>query len=346
MDSMRGVWPVIVAGLLLMAGCQQVRSDAAAPQAATIPPPPSTTGISKSQHQHFVGLVCTELRYRDLTPVVGSDWVQVEVNRGQPTRFGLRSLLQRCDGLPQDQWPRVISQHFDDLLETLTQQGRIIERMSNFERARERLTVRIYPADSVPSATRKQLVCRTDLPGTVTVLMLDLPKAIQSVSADLAKHWERSERELFETALGNVRRRSEVEVSQSWTAGGAKIVTLRGEDATVSSHVLLLKEHPEAIGKFGAIVAVPTRNQVMCHPIEDSSVGRAGEEMAPMVERARQAGPGGTSAQLYWYHDGRFEQVPTVLRDGAAMVLLPAALTQPLGERPAATASDADPGDR
>src|SRR5205814_3248680 len=109
-----------------------------------------------------------------------------------------------------------------------------------------------------------------------------------------------------------------------------------------SSHVLLLTNHEQTLGKFGAIVAVPTRNVVICHPIEDGTVAQAAEEMAPLVERARQAAPCATSGQLYWYHDGKFEAVPSVIHDGAAMVLVPRALLDQLGERSTATASDHD----
>src|SRR5205823_9489346 len=136
---------------------------------------------------------------------------------------------------------------------------------------------------------------------------LDLPEALQSVSPEMAAGWEKKEADLFSIALDNVKQRTGVDVSESRTASGATLVTLQGEDATASSHVLLLNDHKQTVGKFGAIVAVPTRNVVICHPIEDGTVAQAAEEMAPLIQRARQAGPGATSGQLYWYHDGKFE---------------------------------------
>src|SRR5439155_9691294 len=172
---------------LLMTGCQPAAPSAAAAPAPTAPTQPAVARVmSHEDYRHFIGLVGTELRYRDFSPVFGTDWVEVQGGRRQHTRFGLRSLMQKCNMLPQDQWAQLVSERFDRLLDTVREQGAIVARMSDFDQARPNLVLRIYPAETVSGISRKQIINRVDLPGTVTVLMLDLPEALQSVSPDMA----------------------------------------------------------------------------------------------------------------------------------------------------------------
>jgi len=84
----------------------------------------------------------------------------------------------------------------------------------------------------------------------------------------------------------------------------------------------------------------------VCVPVEDASVSKAAAEMAPLVARYRQAGPGATSDKLYWYHDGKFSEVGTSVQDGNGIVRLPDELMQQLSAHPVKTASGREPGEQ
>jgi hypothetical protein len=77
-----------------------------------------------------------------------------------------------------------------------------------------------------------------------------------------------------------------------------------------STHVLLLKEHPETVGKFGALVVVPTRQSVLCHPIDDLSALDAARVLTYIAAQWNKKDPGPVTTNLYWYHEGRFTQIP------------------------------------
>jgi len=352
------------AGLIITAiGCSQqnpaVRQSEAQVQLAPKPPAalveferpsepsqPRNDILGAIEYRRFMGLVSAELRARDVSATVGGDWVQISGGKSKTTTLGLRNLMQLCKSSPHEDWGSIISEHFENLLETMRQQGLVAQAMQDFERVRPCLVVRLYAAASVPAATREQLVTRTDLPGMVTVLMVDLPRAVESVPASTARAWHKSERELFAIALQNVRAHGGAEERQLETDSGHKFVVIEGADLVTSSHALLLKDHPRAIGQFGAIVAVPTRNRVVCLPVEDASVSKAAAEMAPLVARYRQAGPGATSDKLYWYHDGKFSEVETSVQDGNGIVRLPDELMQQLSAHPVKTASGREPGEQ
>jgi hypothetical protein len=279
--------------------------------------------ISQKQYERFLSLVEADIRARKLTPTITPDAaLRIKEDPYASSAFGLDNLVQKCRLAKEDKWPLVIHEHFDNLLETVVQDARLGEKLKKLENAMPLLAVRIYGEGSVPPEAKKNLVWRSDLEGTITVLVLDLPTSLKSVTPDQLKAWDAKPADLFDRALKNAAQNVPVEIVQDALPGGAKLVAIVGQNLLVSSHALFLKEHPEAIGKGGALVGVPTRHIVVCHPINDRSALGAMERMVTMIKNLEREGPGSTSDKLYWYHDGKFQLIPA-RADGRGFVLQP-----------------------
>ena len=85
---------------------------------------------------------------------------------------------------------------------------------------------------------------------------------------------------------------------------------LLGEEIYSSSHCLLLKQHPAALGKFGAFVAVPSRQVVIAVPVNDSGALAGLKTMMRLTHEWYASDPGPVTENLYWFDDGKFTRIP------------------------------------
>ncbi len=309
---MHGRWKRGTEGFILplLIVCQLL--PAAEPRRTHTMPARWAALITHKQYERLVSLVEADIRTRKLTPVFTPDSaLKIKEEPFAGSTFGLDNLVQKCRLAKEDKWPLIVREHFDNLIQSAEEDARLGERLKKVENALPLLAVRLYGESVVPPEAKKDLVWRSDIEGTLTVLVLDLPTSLRSVTKDQPKAWGVKEDELFERATKNTVQNVPVELVRDALPGGPKLVAITGENLLVSSHALLLKNHPDAIGKAGALVGVPTRHIVLCHPINDASANGAMEPLARMIVDLHRQGPGSTSDKLYWYRDGKFALIPT-----------------------------------
>lgn len=228
-------------------------------------------------------------------------------------QFGLLNIAQLCHQSKDDEWPTVIKDHFDRL-ESLDEHTDAIEEMfRDFKNVREKLVVRLYPDDmEIPEGT----VSRSDLPGTITLLAVDLPDAIQTVRQDHADGWEKSNDELFQIALDNIRRMTPPEVQTMDIPAGGPLLSALGDDFYVACRILTIDSLPQMIGKRGAIVAVPHRHMLLSLPADDAEIVKGIPAITSIAQGAFDEGPGSVSPRVYWYESGVFHDMQCELKDG------------------------------
>jgi hypothetical protein len=100
------------------------------------------------------------------------------------------------------------------------------------------------------------------------------------------------------------------DVSQQDLGEGVTLTLFSDESFFVASHALLLEEHPECVGPFGALVGVPHRHVMLVFPIHDLRVLPAIHMMIPIIAGMERDGPGSISPLLYWYKDGDYTTLP------------------------------------
>ena len=275
--------------------------------------PPTWAGFfTLEQYALFLSTVIERLRGWGISAEIDDGMVLLP-DDGQ--QMGLQNLAQICNRHDEDEWPDIIGEHFGRVLEVLKQGGNAIWREAPFASIRGQLALRLQPESLLESEAGEHLVYRYHLPGTVTMLVLDLPTTIASVTWEMVGNWGRSADDLFEIALENVRKMPEPTIDSIETGSGVDVITFVGDDFFVASNVLLLDKYPECIGAGGTLVIVPHRHTMMCYPIYDTEVVSAISTLLPTAYGMFNEGPGSISPNLYWYDGEAFIDLPYTVVD-------------------------------
>jgi hypothetical protein len=138
------------------------------------------------------------------------------------------------------------------------------------------------------------------------LLAFDLPGGVMLVPDD----W--GDQDLFAQALARVRAEGGLELDRhDVTLDGdtAPLFVLHGPSVFTATHALWADEFDPPAAAYGTLVAVPTRNAVLAHPIRDARVLGVVEPMLELARSAAEQDPAPLSTRLYWLREGRLEGV-------------------------------------
>lgn len=271
--------------------------------------------FTHDEYATFLAEVVSYLNERDIDGAINDGVVHVEATQQS---FGLQNLAQVCNQNESDQWRQIIFQHFDAIYGSVAADDFAAVKGAQFEDLRAQLAVRLQPEDILNTEAGKHLVYRINLPGTVSLLALDMPTAISSVTWEMVESWGKSVDDLFDIALANLKEKSTATPELVETDSNTQIYTFFSEDFFVTTQALFIETYADTVGTYGALVAVPHRHAMLCYPIYDMGVLDAISAMLPATIGMYSEGPGSLSAQLYWYDGDAFILLPYQL-DGAQL---------------------------
>lgn len=266
--------------------------------------------FDEERGRRFEDLVKAHFRGRGAEFRLEDGLVVVQDEDGAKQQLGLMNLAQLCARSEPLEWRGIIEEHFRTLEKSHREQQVLEERVDDFERIEELLAVRLWPREYLSELDGDKLIHREDLPGTLSALVFDLPSSIRNVTPEEAAGWGKDAEELFEIALDNVRENCIPDTMRQELAEGVEVTLFTDESFFVASHALLLDEHPECLGPFGALVGVPHRHVLLTFPIEDLRVLPAIQTLIPVIAGLERDGPGSISPRLYWYRDGEYLDLP------------------------------------
>ena len=232
--------------------------------------------------------------------------ISIDLNQAEAGKLGLTNVSEKCKHCDPSDWPQVVADHFDALWEGQGEQEDLRKKIRDYSAIEPLLAVRLYPEDHVEVVHEGDGVHREDLEGTVSVLVFDLPHVAVNVRPEDAAHWNKTDQELFDVGLSNVRSNTRPENDEEEVGPGVVVKTLFGDSFYIATLALMLDDYPDYVGTYGSLLAVPVRDQLLCHPIEDVSVTDAMDAMFPAVRDTYEEGPGSVSPHLYWYDRGKF----------------------------------------
>jgi hypothetical protein len=225
-------------------------------------------------------------------------------------RYSLRDLGHLCRQAPVERWPEVVAGHFARLREA----GRGGEGREELLRGTH---ARLLPEDAItPDLAGSMRYVRKAADGLVLAYALDQPTSVRILTdTDVERA---GAKELAEAARANLMR-VEVRHEEIPVEGGAVLHSLYGDSPFVASQALYLAQAAhratgESLPAEGALVVVPTRHNLVYHPIADGSVVAAVNSLAGYAMRAHGDGPGALSPRLYWWHRGQLTSL-TVIDD-------------------------------
>ena len=207
---------------------------------------------------------------------LGDGWVQraPSVGSSEPARYGLTNLAIRASSVPEEEWAMVIADHFD-LLEHSQNTIASIGENPRLEDVCEMLAVRLFHPGSLGRGSPGELVgsyaAREDLPGLLTVLVLDGENWVRTLGRETTDPWGVELSDLFAIGMKNLKGRITYTVKQGQTDGGTDFFILEADSLVASSIVLRLREVEGMIGTHGSIVSVPLRDLVLVSPLGDTT---------------------------------------------------------------------------
>jgi hypothetical protein len=200
----------------------------------------------------------------------------------------------------------------------------------DFEYAKQFLKVLLKADDVLPN--NEELVYQTHFPKLLTFLVLDFEEQFHYVGKTEADQWEVDVKELFEIALNNVRQ-EEIDIKQLSFDDKYGVFAMFSGDFSASYSLLIEQELEFALGKFGSLVALPTKGSAFLYPIDTDDVLDVIVTIYPTIEQFFNEDPGNITLDFYWFYQGKFEIFEkTPNEDGSVTIQNPDKLNELLKE--------------
>ena len=175
------------------------------------------------------------------------------------------------------------------------------------------MALRIWPKSYLDAGTKP--IYREDIEDLITVLVLDLPTAVQSVKLEEVQKWNKSVNELFEIGKENVLKQYPIQID-SEVINEKPCYLLHGEHFFVSTHGLNLEKYSECIGRYGTIITFPHRHIVITYPINGEDIIKSINNLMAAATGMYKDAPGAISPNIYWYIAGTFTKLPYEANEG------------------------------
>lgn len=235
-------------------------------------------------------------------------------------------------------WNTVIRGHFSNLFVSIDAQNQLDPK--NYETVKKSLSLRIYPKETVDArGGPEQLVARTDMDGTYTLLMLDLPGAFTPVQKKMFDGWNKDQAEVFRAAQENVDTQKMEKTTQSFDFQGSHVeITIIGNENYAASYALnLMNNSPELVGEWGCVVSMPNKALVnLCKISREKPLDfvKFIQMTLPFNEKAYRDHPQPISDHYFWYYKGTFTLIAVMTDDkGGVQVVAPVALGELMSKK-------------
>jgi hypothetical protein len=262
------------------------------------------------------------------------------LKKGQDMQaLNLHNIIGKCTAVKdKNQWDKIIQGHFDNLFISIDEQKKIDPK--NYETIKKYLSLRIYPVEIVnQKGGSSSVIVKTDLEGTYTVLMLDLPGAFTAVQGDMFTLWKKDSAEVFKIAQENINKQQIEKVTRNFEIDGTniEIIFLGNEDYAASYALDLLNNSPELVGEWGSVIAIPNKGLVdICKVSKAKPVDfvKFIQSTKPVIEKSYQEHEQPISDQFFWYYKGKFTRINVLTQpNGNINVISPPGLAELMTEK-------------
>lgn len=289
--------------------------------------------ISKDDYKKIVDIAVPIVQKKYKIEFIKEGTIKLAKDQGMQA-FNLDNLVLKCvDVKDKKLWKDVIADHFNQIFTSIDEKKNIDPK--NFETVRKYLSIRIYPKETVVQRGGiENLILKTDLENTYTLLMLDLPGAFTNVDRQMFDLWKKDTLEVFKIAQSNINKQVVEKVTQKFNIDGSEIeVSFIGDENYAASYALDLPSNsPEFIGEWGSMIAMPNKGLVnVCKISKDKPLDfvKFIQRTKPMIEKSFSEHPQPISNNYFWYYKGQFTKVNIQTNNkGQINVIAPFGLTE------------------
>ncbi|MCL2631909.1 MAG: hypothetical protein FWD45_02305 [Coriobacteriia bacterium] len=222
--------------------------------------------------------------------------------------FGLYNLMQSCKANRRSKYQQLINSHFDTVISAREAQAAFEKLAENYDDVRHYLAIRLYDNDFFQTLEMDKTSSRILADTLREVLVFDLPTVIQTVSTELIAKWNTPADSLYETAIQNMLANYDFEL-ESHEINGDTLIAVSENHFFVAAILYNITTYPELIGTYGSLLAFPTRDLVLAHPINSKSSVFFSIRLAQIAGDFYENNPGSLSKRVFMYRDGKLTDV-------------------------------------
>jgi hypothetical protein len=294
--------------------------------------------ISKEDYKKIVDIALPVIKKQYKIESVKDGAVRLSETANMSTLY-LDNLIIKCTNeQDKSRWADIVQEHLMQLFSSAKDKDKMD--LYDFEKVKQYLAIRIYPKETVQLMGGKDnVICRQDLAGTYTLLMLDLPTAFSSVDRSMFAHWKQDTALVFKIAQENTNRHPVEKLTQKFAAEGGDIeISFFADDNYATSYALDLPTNaPEFIGEWGSVVAMPNKALVnICKISKERPLDFVVfiQRTKALVEKFYKQHPHPVSVDFFWYYKGVFTKIVVQeTTEGQVSVVAPAGLMKFMVEK-------------
>ena len=269
-------------------------------------PPPDWAGFfgAADRYERFEAAVRKHFKDRGVKVLISDGIVRIPPGAPESADFagemGLMNLGQWCAGSKESEWAGHIADHFERLRRSHAERVQLESLASDFSEIAPRLAVRLYEPGSLPPKLLEAACSREDIPGLITMLCIDMPDTVHTVTRKQAGKWGQTDDALFDRAIANLDTLIDATPEQVDLDDGAKIWALGGNSFFNASAILRPDRLGPYTGKHGGFVSIPTRHLLLACPFDDAQALNTIAMLIHFTVNFERDGPGSLSRRIWW----------------------------------------------
>lgn len=299
---------------------------------------PSDSGpfASKAEGERFLAAVFAEFERRRMPFTFEDGYICPRTPEGQPGHdmsYGLTNLAQGCAAAGEKKWGAAIRRHFDRLFADEMKHEAMLRDLEDYAKVRSKLVVRVFDAAEA-AGEGLRLVTTKIAPGLVGALCIDLPEVTRSVSPETVRAWKKSASMLFAEAMSNVERMSKAKLQavsrEEDGAPKSPLYAVLGRTIYTAALAMRIGSFKRAMGRFGTIVALPTRESLLLAPFDDVTIVPTISDVMFIAAGMHREGPGSVTPKVFLVREGEWTEIPYTLSENGLEIRPPKVLVKAL----------------
>lgn len=242
--------------------------------------------------------------------------VIVDDNDFSFSNLGLVNVAQVCKQEEPKLYKQIIDAHFNSLIRANQFKKEFDAIADNFEEVKKYIGVRLYDNEYFVTVGKENTIGKEFAGNIYAMIVFDFPDSITSIKPEETTAWNKTNDELFEIGLENVRTNYPVTITKE-AFGEFSIWVVQGEHFFTANIVYDIEKRKELIGRKGSLIGLPHRQSAIIYAIENLEVIKAVNGLIQLIFGMNQEGPGSLSNNLFWYHDRTFTVLPYKIDDNS-----------------------------
>ncbi|HEX2153317.1 MAG TPA: hypothetical protein VHL52_05005 [Acidimicrobiia bacterium] len=230
--------------------------------------------------------------------------------------FGLEPLRRRLSPLPAEEWAEAVRSHFDLVLAATP------EMPATFEEASPNLRSAVV-AEADLGLFEGAIMERPLVDGLGERLMLKRGALGMTVTRETVDRWDVDHDGVWKRARDGSLWDETVQRDGFWIGAGPTYYTAVRGGRWTSTRVLDLGRFLKGAPRFGALVTVPARDEILIHQIRDDAFTDAALAMLSHTAASYVESPLPVGCDLFWWDDGRLSRICTPAEDRYRYIRVP-----------------------